>query len=125
VNAEAPLQKDSQPRGAQPDEPRGHLCVGKPAGSDAAGPLEYLEVLTGGVHETQAGPVEQRAQAADVDRQRIDLDDVVAGRKLEQGELCVVGPLPVELGVECVGGRAAGRLDEGVELALVGDPAEA
>jgi hypothetical protein len=77
------------------------------------------------VHETQAGPVEQRAQAADVDRQRIDLDDVVAGRKLEQGELCVVGPLPVELGVECVGGRAAGRLDEGVELALVGDPAEA
>jgi hypothetical protein len=76
------------------------------------------------VHEAQAGPVEQRAQAADVDRQRIDLDDVVAGRDLQQGELRVVGPLPVELGIEGVGGRAAGRLDEGVELALVGDPAE-
>jgi hypothetical protein len=31
----------------------------------------------------------------------------------------------MELGVEGVCGRAAGRLDEGVELALVGDPAEA
>jgi hypothetical protein len=30
----------------------------------------------------------------------------------------------VELSVEGVGGRGAGRLDEGVELALVGDPAE-
>jgi hypothetical protein len=76
------------------------------------------------VHEAQAGPFEQRAQAADVDRQRIDLHDVVAGRNLEQGELRVVGPLPMELGVECVCGRAVGRLDEGVELALVGDPAE-
>jgi hypothetical protein len=77
------------------------------------------------VHEAQAGPVEQRAQAADVDRQRIDIDDVVAGRDLQQGELRVVGPLPVELGVEGIRGRAARRLDEGVELALVGDPAEA
>jgi hypothetical protein len=34
------------------------------------------------VHEAQAGPVKQRAQAADVDRQRIDIDDVVAGRDL-------------------------------------------
>lgn len=31
----------------------------------------------------------------------------------------------MELGVEGVRGRDAGRLDEGVELALVGDPAEA
>jgi hypothetical protein len=77
------------------------------------------------VHEAQAGPVEQRPQAADVDRQRIDLDDVVAGRDLQQCELGVVGPLPVELGVERIDGRAAGRIDEGVELALVGDPAEA
>jgi hypothetical protein len=77
------------------------------------------------VHKAQAGPVEQRAQTADVDRQRIDIDDGVAGRDLQQGELCVVGPLPVELGVEGIRGRAAGRLDEGVELALVGDPAEA
>jgi hypothetical protein len=77
------------------------------------------------VHEAQAGPVKQRAQAADVDRQRIDIDDVVAGRDLQQGELRVVGPLPVELGVKGIRGRAAGRLDEGVELALVGDPAEA
>jgi hypothetical protein len=125
VHAEAPLQEDSQPRRAQPHEPRGHLRVGKPAGSDAAGPLEYLEVLAGGVHEAQARPVEQRAQAADVNRQRIDLHDVLAGCDLQQGELRVVGPLPVELGVECVCGRATGRLDEGVELALVGDPAEA
>jgi hypothetical protein len=50
---------------------------------------------------------------------------VVADRDLEQGKLRVVGPLPVELGVERVCGRAAARLDEGVELALVGDPAEA
>jgi hypothetical protein len=77
------------------------------------------------VHEAQAGPVEQGAQASHVDRQRIDIDDVVAGRDLQQGELRVVGPLPVELGVEGIRGRAAGRLDEGVELALVGDPAEA
>jgi hypothetical protein len=77
------------------------------------------------VHEAQAGPVEQGAQAADVDCQRIDIDDVVAGRDLQQGELRVVGPLPVELGVEGIRGRAAGRLDEGVEFALVGDPAEA
>jgi hypothetical protein len=77
------------------------------------------------VHEAQARPVEEGAQAANVDRQRIDLHDVIAGRDLQQGELRVVAPLTVELCVECVRRRAVGRLDEGVELALVGDPAEA
>src|SRR4029450_6667821 len=70
------------------------------------------------------GPLGEGAQAANVDRQRIALHDVIAGRDLQQGELRVVAPLTVELCVECVGGRAVGRLDEGVELPLVGDPAE-
>jgi len=78
------------------------------------------------VHEAQAGPVEQCPQcSSDVHRQRIDLHDVVADCELQQGEVRVVGPFPMELGVEGVRGRDAGRLDEGVELALVGDPAEA
>jgi hypothetical protein len=72
-----------------------------------------------------AWPVEQCTEAADVHRERIDFHDVVAGRDLQQGELRVVRPFPVELGVEGIRGRVPGRLDEGVELALVRDPAEA
>jgi hypothetical protein len=78
------------------------------------------------VHEAQTGTVEQRTQgSSDVHHQRINLHDLVAGRDLQQGEVRVVGPLPMELRVEGVRRRGARCLDEVVELALVGDPAEA
>jgi hypothetical protein len=76
------------------------------------------------VHEARAGAVEQRSQRGHVDRQWIDDNDVVATGELQQGQLGVVRALAVELGVESVGVGSDRRLDEGVEVALVVDPAK-
>ena len=85
VDAEPPLQQHAEAGRAQADEPGGDLGVDQVAGHDAARPLEDLEVLAGGVHDAHRVAVEQPPQRPDVDRQRVDQDDVVVRRRAAAG----------------------------------------
>jgi hypothetical protein len=123
VDAQAALQQHAQARRAEADEPGGDLRVHQVGRADAAGPLQDLEVLAGGVHDARDRALQQLAQRGHVHRQGVDHDDVVTRRQLQQGQLGEVGALAVELGVEREDVRRRRRLYEGVEGALVVDPA--
>ena len=114
-----------RPGRAVAEEPGGDLGVDQVPGHDAARPLEDLEVLAGRVHDARRLAVEQAPQRGDVDDERVDEHDLVPGGQLQEGELRVVGALAVELGVERVGIDARRLVDEGGELSLGVDPAEA
>ena len=88
------------------------------AGTGAAGQLEHLEVLVGGVQHGHAVAVEDLGQRGDVDGQRVDQGQPVAPGHLHQGQLREVGALAVELGVDRVGRRVAQGVEHGGEAGV-------
>ena len=93
------------------------------AGHGAAGVGEHVEVLLGGVEHGETRSLEQRHELVHIGGEWIDQRDLIAPRQLHQGQLRVVRPLPVELGVEGVARLGQDLLDDLLQLAAVGDPA--
>ncbi len=104
------------------EEAGGQLRVEQPGRHGATGPAQHLEVLLGGVEDGQPRTVEQGGEGADVDRQGVDQGRLATPRQLQQGQLGVVGPLPVELGVEGIGRLGGGSGKDLGEAGVVGDP---
>src|SRR5690606_28995966 len=73
--------------------------------------VQDLEVLAGGVHHHETGSFEDRPQRGEVDRQGVDQHEAVGPGDLHQGQLRIVGALPVELRVD----REPGLVDQLVD----------
>ena len=86
----------------------GDLGVEHRPGQPSPGLVQDLEVLSGGVQDLELATVgEQLVQRAELEPgQRVHQVAVRVAGELHQAQLCVVGPLPHELGVEREAGRA-------------------
>ncbi len=116
ADPEQTLDEREQRRRAEADEARGELGVEDGAGRQAARPLQHLQVLVGSVEHGDAVAGEHAGERGDVDGQRVDQRDRVVPGDLEQGEMRVVAPLAVELGVDPVLGRVDELVDEALQL---------
>ena len=81
----------------------------------------YFEILAGGVDDRRGVVVEQRRQRGDIDGERVDQNEALPHRYLDQRQRRVIRAFPVELRVERVGGGGDGVLDERIERSGVGD----
>ena len=95
-----------------PMNPAAIWVSNKPARDRAAGQLEDLEVLVGGVQDGDAGPVEDLGERVRSTGERVDQREAVAPRQLHERELREVGALAVELRVEGVRRGVAEVVDD-------------
>ena len=100
--AELALVQRGQRRRGHAEEAGGDLGVEQALRDGAAGEVEDLEVLVGGVQHRERVAVEDLGERREVDRERVDQDQAAVPGELHQRDLRVVGALAVELGVERV-----------------------
>ena len=71
-------------------------------GRGAGRKIEHFEILDAGVEDAQPRAVQQAGQWREIERERIDEDDLVIPPQLDQGNLRKVGAFAMELGVDRV-----------------------
>jgi hypothetical protein len=116
VHAHVALGQGRQRRQRVAHEPGGELRVEQRPRQHTARQIEHLEVLGGGVHHHHGRSGQGVAEGTEVHRQRIHQDPLVGPGHLHQGQLGVVGLLPVELGVDRVRLDRPELLDQRREL---------
>ena len=123
VDSEFAVQDRNQRRRPIPQETTGDLRIEEPSRNGPDGVREHVEILLGSVKDSLDISIEQPPHRFDIDSKWIDQHQFVAPTELHQRQRWEVGPLAVELGIDRVARLEQQRIDDGIELGLLVDPA--